>query len=337
MVGLRPSLVTRQREPLVRCVPRFSAIALVSIGLLGVTGFFASWIQTGSLLELTSDYGRVLLVKLALAVGALAIGGLNFLYGDRLIPRLPRMRLRLVAEVSLGLAVLLATGLLSTTSPTDTARGVAIEPLPNAFGVLVPGMSLELLPGRPGVNQVAVTSEGAMGTANFALLLDRLDEGGQTRVTLRHVSGGGSMPGMPGMEHGASSEGPARFVADAVVLPASSDWDANVLLLSGPDGSELLRQRFSFELDDATVVRGQIASLVDGGAQHRGPPRGRRRVEHRPRPWRRPAAALRRDRLARRAGRRRRGGGRAGSGDRRTAPHRARLSSCPLASVAPRD
>lgn len=267
-VALRPGLVTRQREPLVRCLPRFSAIALVSIGLVGVTGFFASWSQTGSLLDLGSDYGRVLLVKVLLAAGALGVGGLNFLFGERLSGRLLGMRPRLGLEIGLAMAVLLATGVLSATSPADDARGVVIAPVPNAFGRVAPGMSLELLPGRTGINQVAVSAEGAMEAATLELVLDRLDTGGQTRIPLRHVGGGGaSMPDMPGMDHGAISDpdAPARFVADAAVLPAGSRWDASVLLLTEPGGRELSRQRFSFEMDDSAVVRGQATGLVDIG------------------------------------------------------------------------
>lgn len=276
MVAWRPGAVTRQREPLVRCLPRFSAMALVSIGLVGVTGFFASWSQTGSLLDTGSDYGAALLAKLLLALGALALGGLNFLFGDRLSERLhnalpPRvvgLRARLGLEIGLALGVLLATGLLSATPPTDGARGVELAPVPNAFGRVLPGMSMELLPGRPGVNQVAVSAQGAMGSASLDLVLDRLDAGGQARVALRHVSGGGhAMPSMPGMDHGASvdRDAPARFTADALVLPAGSRWDANVLVLSEPGGTELSRQRFSFEMGDATVAGGRAGGPIDVG------------------------------------------------------------------------
>jgi copper transport protein len=280
LVAWRPGLVTRQREPLVRCLPRFSAVALVSIGLVGVTGFFASWSQTGSLLDPGTEYGWVLLVKLLLAVGALAVGGMNFLFGERLTDslsgrlvgrltgRLTGLRPRLAAEIGLALAVLMATGLLSTTPPTDDARGVAIAPVPNAFGGTLPGMSMELLPGRSGVNQVAVSAQGAMGSASLELVLDRLDASGQARVPLRHVSGGGhAMPSMPGMDHGAASdpEAPARFVADAVVLPAGSRWDANVLVLTQPGGTELSRQRYSFEMGDAAVIGGRAGGVLDIG------------------------------------------------------------------------
>jgi copper transport protein len=274
LVAWRPGVVTRQREPLIRCLPRFSAMALVSIGLVGLTGFFASWSQTGSLLDIGTDYGRALLVKLVLAAGALAVGGLNFLFGERLrgvagrlAAGLAGLRPRLGLEIGLALGVLLATGLLSTTPPSDDARGVELAPVPNAFGSVLPGMAMELLPGRPGVNQVVVSAQGAMGGASLELVLDRLDAGGQARVALRHVSGGGhALPSMPGMDHGAASDhGPARFAADALVLPAGSSWDANVLVLTQPGGTELSRQRFSFEMGDARVTSGRARGPIDVG------------------------------------------------------------------------
>jgi hypothetical protein len=113
-----------------------------------------------------------------------------------------------------------------------------------------------------------VTAEGAVATANLELVLDRLDTGGQTRIPLRHAGGGGAhMPDMPGMDHGPAvdPDAPARFVADAVVLPPGSRWDASVLLLSEPGGTEISRQRFSFELDDAAVARGRAGGPVDFG------------------------------------------------------------------------
>ncbi|MGZ8511966.1 MAG: copper resistance CopC/CopD family protein, partial [Candidatus Limnocylindria bacterium] len=65
-------------------VPRFSALALVSIGLVALTGVYAAWMQMGTLVTLGTEYGRTLLLKSGLAVGALALGGLNFLDGGRM-------------------------------------------------------------------------------------------------------------------------------------------------------------------------------------------------------------------------------------------------------------
>jgi copper resistance protein D len=76
-------LGTRQSNPplqwAARLVNRFSRLALVSVALLLITGFYQSWIHVGSLDVLKStDYGNVLILKLALFIVMLALGALNF-------------------------------------------------------------------------------------------------------------------------------------------------------------------------------------------------------------------------------------------------------------------
>ncbi|MEP7081498.1 MAG: copper resistance protein CopC [Chloroflexota bacterium] len=270
LLGLlvRPSLLTgTDARPVMRTfVPRFSALAIVSIGLVAMTGVYAAWVQMGALLTIETEYGRTLLLKSGFALGALALGGLNFLDGGRMRGWLEGMRSRLTLEALLVTGVLLLTAALAITPPTEEADGVAIEPVPDAFGEVTPDIGLEILPGRPGVNRVVVlTSEAlAAGSPNLELVLDRLDTGASTRVPL-------VIPGMAGMDHGpggmpgmyfVNDDGLVEWVADAVVLPAGTDWDTSVLILS-PDGTELTRQRFSFALDEGTIAEGRTGTLLD--------------------------------------------------------------------------
>src|SRR5207247_10082813 len=61
-------------------VRRFSLLAIVSVAVLLVTGLYQSWVQVGTLKTLFStDYGRVLLVKLALFLGLVGLDALNLL------------------------------------------------------------------------------------------------------------------------------------------------------------------------------------------------------------------------------------------------------------------
>lgn len=264
----RPGWLAAHQLPMRVLVPRFSSMAIAAIGLVVVSGFYASWSQTGALLDFGTPYGQVLMVKLGLAVAAMAIGALNYVDGGRSIPLLMGMRPRLIAEVSTAAAILLASALLSTTPPLEGARGVAIEPVPDAFGNVLPGMRLELSPGRPGVNQVSVTAVGALGTVPMELALDSLDGGSQTRIALRHT-GGPSMPDMPGMDHGPGGSGGSgeddvdRWVADAIVLPAGSSWNATVRILNQPGGSEVSRQRYAFAMGDNAVAQGLLGGRVN--------------------------------------------------------------------------
>ena len=245
-------------------VPRFSALALVSIGLVALTGAYAAWTQTGVLVPIGTEYGRTLIMKSSFALGALALGGLNFLDGGRMMGWLGGFRSRITIEVMLAATVLVLTAALAITPPNEEAAGVQIEPIPDAFGEVAPGMSMEVIPGRPGVNRVVVTTVDAMaGTAAMELSLDDLVDGRSTRVPLE-------LEGMTGMDHtggglGMSHEtddGTIDWIADALVLPAGSDWDTSVRILA-TDGTELSRQRFAFTLGDDGIDEGQVRSLLD--------------------------------------------------------------------------
>jgi methionine-rich copper-binding protein CopC len=277
VLAIRPRLVLERPPPLREVVPRFSALALAAIGLLGVTGIHAAWSQTGTLVDLGTEYGRFLAVKSALALGALGLGGLNYLDGGRLLGWLGGIRTRLISEAGLAVGVLLVTGLLSATPPLDASRGVAIAPVPDAFGRLLAGVSLELVPGRPGVNAVVVSAKGDLGNTALELALERLDGGGRTTIPLRHTDAAGGTHDTTGGAHDAPAsdlthDAPAsdltqadRYVASAVVLPAGSAWDASVRVLVEAGGDELSRQRYTFSMGEAGVQDGQLLSLLDVG------------------------------------------------------------------------
>lgn len=102
-------------------VPRFSSVALVCVAILLATGVFSAWIHLGSLGALPGTrYGRLLLLKIALVLGVLAVGALNW---RRLTPRLGgsggREALRRAATIELVVAnvVLAVTTLLVRTPP----------------------------------------------------------------------------------------------------------------------------------------------------------------------------------------------------------------------------
>ncbi len=106
-------------------VGRFSRLAVWSVGALVATGLYQSWLQLGTweaLLE--TDYGRVLLVKLALFLMMLGFGALNrFFTLPELIaaPRpgpIPRDAFRkIVAEALLAVLVFGVTGFLTVLPP----------------------------------------------------------------------------------------------------------------------------------------------------------------------------------------------------------------------------
>jgi len=109
-------------------VRRFSLLAIVSVAVLLVTGLYQSWIQVGTLKTLFStDYGRVLLVKLALFLGMVGLGALNLLSTKPKLLRATQQHKefsaakkalnRIGAESSLALLIFFVTGLLTVLPP----------------------------------------------------------------------------------------------------------------------------------------------------------------------------------------------------------------------------
>jgi hypothetical protein len=264
LVGVaRPALLLGDDRPATTTlVPRFSALALVSIGLVAMTGAYAAWAQTGGIPDPATDYGRTLLTKTAVAAVALGLGGLNYLDRGRMRRWLVGLRGRLTVEVAAAAAVLAVTAVLATTPPTEQAPGVPIAPVPDAFGRIAPDMTLTLTPGRPGVNRITVTTTDAMAmtSGTLELGLDRLDTGSTTLVPLTLAEGAMDHGGMSGSD--APAGGTVGWTADAVVIPAGTQWDASVRIMSSA-GTELSRQRFSFALSETGVADGRDSGPFD--------------------------------------------------------------------------
>ena len=78
---------------------RFSAMALVSVGLIGITGLYSASLRVGTIAALLSSiYGHALLFKQIFVVSLLAIAGINLVL---ISPRLKRARLEGGSNVSL--------------------------------------------------------------------------------------------------------------------------------------------------------------------------------------------------------------------------------------------
>jgi len=229
-------------EPLPTLVGRFSALALVSGGLIALTGAYSDWVQTRALVALDTPYSTTLMVKSGLAIAAFSLGAFNHFSGGRPADR--RFRPRVVIEAGLALAVVVATGVLASGSPPALERPIAIAALPSS---VVPGVAppvLELAPGRPGPTRIVVQLPTAPEHVTVELLLQRLDRGGSSRLTLAPEAATGT------------------FAAGGALLPAGSRWDASVVV-RGRDGSEQYRTRYAFALDAAGISEGRATPPLD--------------------------------------------------------------------------
>ena len=148
-------------------IPRFSALALMSIATLVLTGVYASLLHIPSLEALTSTtYGQALLMKLAIFAPMLALGGINLVSTSPNMKEaattengkpslVTRFRRIVSSEATLGIAVLLSVGLLTTIpTPSNLESGAALSGVQEADDLEI---ELRITPGRVGINTFEVT------------------------------------------------------------------------------------------------------------------------------------------------------------------------------------
>ena len=182
VVGLLPLALAKRDTPAFAALVHagwrpFGALAALSVGVLIATGLYNAGTEVASLdVLLTTFYGRTLMVKvvLVLAVGAVGLLNASLLHprladpGARLFRRpegwtplsLERFPVLVLVEVTLGMLVLLATGLLTSTAPP---HGPQFAPAPppvqartlaqQADDILV---SFDAKPNLPGQNVITL-------------------------------------------------------------------------------------------------------------------------------------------------------------------------------------
>jgi mono/diheme cytochrome c family protein/uncharacterized membrane protein len=148
-------------------IPRFSTLALISVGTLVLTGLYSAALRIGTFDALFNTlYGRALMVKVAIAVAVISLGAVNLLIITPRIKRaaaarsttslLPdRFRRIVTAEVLLGVILLLSVGVFTSLPParvTSSAADLTADADVDDLHVV-----LDIAPGRVGVNVFAVT------------------------------------------------------------------------------------------------------------------------------------------------------------------------------------
>ena len=224
--------------PLAGLVPRFSALALVTAALFGLTGIAFAGQLAGSLVALDSPYGWLLALKIVLVLVALALGGLNFLAPRDAARAQAVFRWRIPLEALVAVTVVVVTALLASGSPPQPEKPVPIAPA----GINVAsGLSLAIAPARPGPQRFVVDVASASGgpPASVVLELQRVDiDQGTSRIPMNVAAAGSS-----------------SWISDGGLLPADSSWTATVLALDAA-GQTLARQRFDLAFDSQGLVAG---------------------------------------------------------------------------------
>ena len=220
--------------------PRFSTLAILSVGVLVVTGIYSGWAQVTVLAATNTPYGLTLVSKLALIVPLLALGAVNLLW---IRPRLAvddsarRWLKRLVAgEVVLALVVLAAVAMLASLEPARqvaSREGIGLEDK-LIFRDTAEGADivLEVEPGRVGPNRILVSLEDRLGVpidnaSDVSVRLAYLDADlGETRATAGSLGGG-------------------DYAVEEVLLSIVGPWQVEVVVRR-PDAFDA-RTAFRFE------------------------------------------------------------------------------------------
>ena len=121
VLAVMPATRSAPHETMRGLLVAFTPVALTGGALVLVSGAAGAWLQLGGLAPLfSSDYGRLLLIKVVLLA---AVAGIGFVNWRRIVPALlseqGASRLRRSAGLELGLAIfaLVVTAVLTATTP----------------------------------------------------------------------------------------------------------------------------------------------------------------------------------------------------------------------------
>jgi copper transport protein len=226
LIGLGVHLAHARRTsgdavPAAGVVARFSALAGVLVGLLGVSGVALAVLILGSFrAAVATGYGHALLVKLALAAVIAVLAVWNRAYLVKAVQRRPapelqwrRLRSAVLDEAALIVVALAVTGLLTMQSPElpTAPSGPAAGPAQQRVVIGSGSLQGRLLPSRVGVNTFEFTLRDSDGAP---LETDALPE-----VAASLPSAGlGPLPATV-----ERVEGTSRYRAD-LQLPVAGTW-----------------------------------------------------------------------------------------------------------------
>jgi copper transport protein len=220
LAGLLLSVRGLPNDDKALAVLRFSRWAGVALAAIAATGVLRAYQEVGTIDALvTTDFGRLVIAK-SLLLGILALlGAINhFISVPAAIRSLVPLRRVGRVEVTIGVVVVLATGILVNLAPPSSIAAAPSQPsVPplvaagNDFGTTV-RVRLVVTPGSAGLNQ-------------FALAVTDYDSGAPVSasgVTLRFSPT--STPGLGGSSLALAATGPGAFAASGGNLSLDGIW-----------------------------------------------------------------------------------------------------------------
>ena len=204
----------------VTAIRRFSPIALTAVAVLAASGTYQGWRQVRTWDALTTtDYGRLLLIKVCLVAIMIALGFLARRRLEARKPDLPTLRRSVAAEFCIALVVLAVTSVLVESQPArETVNRVisVSEPFdtgaPNGKGTV----NMTLDPARVGIDTLHVYILGPDGQQESV-----------PEVT--------AMLALPSQEIGPlpvklQNAGPGHYISSTATFPYPGDWQVIVVV-----------------------------------------------------------------------------------------------------------
>jgi copper transport protein len=199
--GLVALLLARPHDAV---VARFSKLALGCWIVLGVTGVYLAWRQSGVIGALpATDFGKLLLLKGGIAVAILALAALS----RRAVQSGGGVTRTVAGEACLGVAVLAVTATLVNTAP---ARVTYVDPVNTTVaGPAGTRVQVKLDPAKSGRNVLDVYLTKRDGSLLAV-----------PEVTARLIPAGSAGP----LNVALASAEPGHYVADRLEVPFAGDW-----------------------------------------------------------------------------------------------------------------
>ena len=246
-LALRSLSARERRDCFSSMVPRFSVVAVLSVAVLVVTGFFNSWAQVTVVPALGTPYGYALLAKVVLVIALLIFGALNLVWVQPAIrargERVVWLKRFVNVEVVLAVLVLGSVAVLTSLEPARqvaSRQGIGVPP-PPTFRDTDEGttMSLRVEPARVGANDLTVTLKDRLGnpTANAS----------DVRLRMRYLDAD-----LGEETASAAAVGDGSYLLEGAQLSIAGAWQAE-LLVTRPNAFDA-RTAFRFEVTPGTIA-----------------------------------------------------------------------------------
>ena len=208
----------------IRVTRRFSVVGILSVGALLASGLINSWYLLGSPRDLVAtDYGRLVGLKIGLFAAMVAIATVNRFYLTPRLPAVPALRTlqrNSVAEICLGLCVLLFVGMLGTLPPSAHTHA--------AFEGIPPAAAFVHIHGAEAMTDVMI-NPGHPGQADVTIRVSREDMSLFPAKDVRLVLEPPGPAGRP-VEQNAVEQADQTWLVSGITVSEPGIWTVRVIV-----------------------------------------------------------------------------------------------------------